>query len=236
MFTTLKLRYDMEISTRNPNLIGGRFVDSQSSTSIDVVNPETKRAFPLWRHTPVTTRQQIMFKLQELIQRDIDKLAFAIATSKFKWYGFVFPEIVECVYGGAVLQTGEFVSNMSNGIDTFSIREPLGVCAGICMFTFPAMIPLWVWAIWQVVKERISKLIQAYVDSGAKLDLDGRQIAVSKYELGNFIGPTILSDITEDIECSKEEILGPILLCMQKILLWNIYLHGLRGTCEEIPD
>ncbi|PHT41675.1 Methylmalonate-semialdehyde dehydrogenase [acylating], mitochondrial [Capsicum baccatum] len=78
---------------RNPNLIGGRFVDSQSSTSIDVVNPATqqvvsqvplstgeefkaavfaaKRAFPLWRYTPVTTRQRIMFKLQELIQRDI---------------------------------------------------------------------------------------------------------------------------------------------------------------------
>ncbi|KAG5625363.1 hypothetical protein H5410_010581 [Solanum commersonii] len=65
------------------------------------------------------------------------------------------------------------------------------------------------------VKERISKLIQAIVDSGAKLILDGRQVAVSKYELGNFIGPTILSDIKEDIECSKEELLGPVLLCMQ---------------------
>lgn len=51
---------------------------------------------------------------------------------------------MECACGGAALQTGEFVSNMSNGIDTFSIREPLGVCAGICPFTFPAMIPLWV--------------------------------------------------------------------------------------------
>lgn len=39
---------------------------------------------------------------------------------------------------------GEYVSNVSNGIDTFSIREPLGVCAGICPFNFPAMIPLWV--------------------------------------------------------------------------------------------
>ncbi|KAJ8529936.1 hypothetical protein K7X08_036771 [Anisodus acutangulus] len=390
---------------RNPNLIGGRFVDSQSSTSIDVVNPATqhvvsqvplssgeelkaavfaaKRAFPLWRHTPVTTRRRIMFKLQELIQRDIDKLAFAIATEQGKTLKDAYSEvhrgleIVECACGGAVLQTGEFISNMSNGIDTFSIREPLGVCAGICTLTFPAMIPLWMFpaaiscgntfilkpsekapgacmilaelameaglpngvlniihgtndivnaicddsdievvsfvgsdaaqlymrgrpfannskcakanmgaknyavvmpdanveatlnalvaagfgaagqrcttintvvfvggsnswedklserakvlkvnagtepgadlgpVISKQVKERISKLIQAIVDSGAKLVLDGRQITVSKYELGNFIGPTILSDIKEEIECSKEEILGPVLLCMQ---------------------
>lgn len=44
----------------------------------------------------------------------------------------------------ATLQMGEYVSNVSNGIDTYSIREPLGVCAGICPFNFPAMIPLWV--------------------------------------------------------------------------------------------
>jgi hypothetical protein len=42
---------------------------------------------------------------------------------------------------------GEYVSNVSNGIDTFSIREPLGVCAGICPFNFPAMIPLWMFPI-----------------------------------------------------------------------------------------
>lgn len=44
----------------------------------------------------------------------------------------------------ATLQMGEFVPNASNGIDTYCIREPLGVCAGICPFNFPAMIPLWV--------------------------------------------------------------------------------------------
>lgn len=44
----------------------------------------------------------------------------------------------------ATLQMGEYVSNVSSGIDTYSIREPLGVCAGICPFNFPAMIPLWV--------------------------------------------------------------------------------------------
>lgn len=53
-------------------------------------------------------------------------------------------EVVEHACGMATLQMGEYVSNVAHGIDTYSIREPLGVCAGICPFNFPAMIPLWV--------------------------------------------------------------------------------------------
>lgn len=59
-------------------------------------------------------------------------------------FWFSLAEVVEHACGMATLQMGEFVSNVSNGIDTYSIREPLGVCAGICPFDFPAMIPLWV--------------------------------------------------------------------------------------------
>lgn len=51
---------------------------------------------------------------------------------------------MEHACGMATLQMGEYVPNVSNGVDTYSIREPLGVCAGICPFNFPAMIPLWV--------------------------------------------------------------------------------------------
>lgn len=53
-------------------------------------------------------------------------------------------EVVEHACGMASLQMGEFVPNASNGIDTYCIREPLGVCAGICPFNFPAMTALWV--------------------------------------------------------------------------------------------
>jgi acyl-CoA reductase-like NAD-dependent aldehyde dehydrogenase len=56
----------------------------------------------------------------------------------------VFVEVVEHACGMATLQMGEFVPNASNGIDTYCIREPVGICAGICPFNFPAMIPLWV--------------------------------------------------------------------------------------------
>ncbi|WRX14410.1 Aldehyde dehydrogenase domain - like 4 [Theobroma cacao] len=155
---------------RVPNLIGGRFVDSQSFASIDVINPATqevvsqvpmttneefraavfaaKRAFPSWRNTPITTRQRIMFKFQELIRRDIDKLAMNITNEHGKALKDAYDdvlcglEVVEHACGLATLQTGEFVSNVPNGVDTYAIREPLGVCAGICPFDFPAMIPL----------------------------------------------------------------------------------------------
>lgn len=60
------------------------------------------------------------------------------------FFFFFFIEAVEHACGMANLQMGEFVSNVANGIDTYSIREPLGVCAGICPYEFPAMIPLWV--------------------------------------------------------------------------------------------
>ncbi|XP_057527368.1 methylmalonate-semialdehyde dehydrogenase [acylating], mitochondrial [Amaranthus tricolor] len=389
---------------RAPLLIGGKFIDSQATETIDVLNPATqevvsqvplttreefkaaasaaKQAFPAWRNTPVTTRQRVMFKLQELIRRDMDKLAFNITTEQGKTLkdaqGDVFRglEVVEHVCGMGTLQMGEYVSNVANGIDTYSVREPLGVCAGICPFNFPAMIPLWMFPVaiacgntyilkpsekdpgasimlaklakeaglpdgvlnivhgtndivnaicddddiravsfvgsntagmhiygrasakgkrvqsnmgaknhaivmpdanidtaasalvaagfgaagqrcmalstvvivgdlktWEnklvklakslkvnagtepdadlgpviskQAKERICNLIQRGVESGGRLVLDGRNIVVPGYETGNFIGPTILSDVTPDMECYKEEIFGPVLLCMQ---------------------
>ncbi|KAL0422451.1 UNVERIFIED_CONTAM: Methylmalonate-semialdehyde dehydrogenase [acylating], mitochondrial [Sesamum latifolium] len=160
---------------RVPNLIGGSFVDSHSSDSIDVLNPATqevvsrvplttkeefksavaaaKEAFPSWRNTPITTRQRVMFKLQDLIRKNTDKLALNITTEQGKTLkdaqGDVFRglEVVEHACGMATLQMGEYVANVSNGIDTYSIREPLGVCAGICPFNFPAMIPLWMFPV-----------------------------------------------------------------------------------------
>ncbi|KAG5010468.1 hypothetical protein AAZX31_07G168900 [Glycine max] len=389
---------------RVPNLIGGSFVESKASTVIDVINPATqevvsqvplstdeefkeavsaaKKAFPSWRNTPITTRQRVMLKLQELIRRDMDKLALNVTTEQGKTLkdaqGDVFRglEVVEHACGMATLQMGEYVSNVSHGIDTYSIREPLGVCAGICPFNFPAMIPLWMFPMaitcgntfvlkpsekdpgasvmlaelaleaglpegvlnivhgthdivnaicddddikaisfvgsnvagmhiysraaakgkrvqsnmgaknhaivmadanvdatlnalvaagfgaagqrcmalstvvfvggskpWEdkllehakalkvnagtepdtdlgpviskQAKERIHRLVQSGVESGARLLLDGRNIVVPGYESGNFIGPTILSDINANMECYKEEIFGPVLLFME---------------------
>ncbi|XP_020253653.1 methylmalonate-semialdehyde dehydrogenase [acylating], mitochondrial-like [Asparagus officinalis] len=162
----------MNLQTRVRNLIRGEFLESRSESSIDVINTATqevvsriplttdeefkaavnvaKKAFPKWKNTPVTSRQRVMFKLQELIRRVMDKLTMNITTEQGKTLkdaqGDVFCglEVVEHACGMATLQMGEYVSNVSRGIDTYSIREPLGVCAGICPFNFPAMIPLMV--------------------------------------------------------------------------------------------
>ncbi|RYR65257.1 hypothetical protein Ahy_A03g011206 isoform E [Arachis hypogaea] len=160
-----------------PNFIGGKCVDSQGCVIADVISckaatqevvsqvPLTtyeefkaavvaaKQSFPSWKNTPITTRQRIMFKLQDLIRRDIDKLAMNITIEQGKTLkgarGDVLHglEMVEHACGMANLQKGEIVPKACNGIDTYCIRDPLGVCAGICPINFPAMTPLWMFPI-----------------------------------------------------------------------------------------
>jgi hypothetical protein len=74
-------------------------------------------------------------------------------------------EVVEHACGMGSLQMGEYVSNVSHGIDTFSIREPLGVCAGICPFNFPTMIPLWVRLILLFVEHQVLFLLLCLLHS-----------------------------------------------------------------------
>lgn len=384
--------------------IGGQFVDSKAEEWIPVLNPATqetvsqvpltnsaefeaavaaaKVAYPTWRDTPVTSRQRVMLKLQELIRRGMEKLARVVTLEQGKTVadakGDVFRglEVVEQAAGMVNFQMGEFVENVSTGIDTYSIRQPLGICAGVCPFNFPAMIPLWMFPIavtcgntfilkpsekdpgaamllaelateaglppgvlnivhgtHQVVdaicdhpdikavsfvgsdaagmhiyqrasakgkrvqcnmgaknhavimpdanpeatvnalvgaafgaagqrcmaistavfvgdskpweeklkaraqllkvtagneqgadfgpviskqaKERILSLIASGEKQGARVVLDGRGLEVPGYEKGNFVGPTILSDVKTDMDCYQQEIFGPVLVCLR---------------------
>ncbi|KAL8188953.1 hypothetical protein R6Q57_029473 [Mikania cordata] len=168
--TTSEPSWRQRYPPRVPNFIGGMFIDSQSRTSIDVINPATQQVVsqvPLttgeefraavfaakcslssWRNTPVLTRQRIMFRFQELIRRDIDKIAQNITSEHGKTLKDARNEmlrgleVVEHACGMTSLQMGEFVSNMRSGVDSYSLREPLGVCAGICPSNFPALVPL----------------------------------------------------------------------------------------------
>lgn len=63
-------------------------------------------------------------------------------------------------------------------------------------------------------KDRINNLIESGVKQGAKLVLDGRGIKVAGFEKGNFVGPTILTDVKPNMDCYKEEIFGPVLICL----------------------
>ena len=152
-------------------LINGQFVDSNTSEWIDITDPATqeviakvpqttddeinqavaaaKTAFQTWRKTPITTRARIFLKYQALIREHMDELAEILTAEQGKTIadarGDVFRglEVVEHAAGIANLQIGDFVENVASGVDTYSIWQPLGVCAGITPFNFPAMIPLW---------------------------------------------------------------------------------------------
>lgn len=152
-------------------LINGQFVDSNTSEWIDITDPATQEviakvpqttddeinqavaaaqtAFQTWRKTPITTRARIFLKYQALIRDHMDELAEILTAEQGKTIadarGDVFRglEVVEHAAGIANLQIGDFVENVASGVDTYSIWQPLGVCAGITPFNFPAMIPLW---------------------------------------------------------------------------------------------
>ena len=108
-------------------------------------------AFRSWREVPVQQRARVNLRLQALIrdERNTEALAAAITREQGKTLadarGDVFRglEVVEHACSVGSLAMGETLENLSAAVDTFSLRQPLGVAAGICPFNFPAMIPLW---------------------------------------------------------------------------------------------
>ncbi|XP_068215352.1 probable methylmalonate-semialdehyde/malonate-semialdehyde dehydrogenase [acylating], mitochondrial [Palaemon carinicauda] len=381
--------------------INGKFLESKTKDFIDVHNPATnevvtrvpkatqeemqsaadaaKEAFQTWSKTSVLTRQQVMFKYQQFIRENIHELAKIITLEQGKTLadaeGDVLRglQVVEHCCSITSLQLGETLPGIARDIDTHSYRIPLGVCAGIAPFNFPAMIPLWMFPVALVcgntyvfkpservpgcsmmlmellkeagcpdgvvnvihgshaavnficdnpeiraisfvgsnqageyiyergskngkrvqsnmgaknhgvvmpdankestltqlvgaafgaagqrcmalstavfvgeankwlpelvektkklrvnaghvpdadlgpvispeAKDRICELVQKGIDEGAKCILDGRNVVVPGYEKGNFVGPTILTDVTPDMTCYREEIFGPVLV------------------------
>ena len=152
-------------------LIGGQFVESQTTEWRDVVNPATqqvlarvpfatqneidaavasaKAAFKTWKKTPIGARARIFLKYQQLIRENMAELAAMLTAEQGKTLpdaeGDVFRglEVVEHAASIGNLQLGELANNVASGVDTYTLLQPLGVCAGITPFNFPAMIPLW---------------------------------------------------------------------------------------------
>ncbi|OGA29712.1 MAG: methylmalonate-semialdehyde dehydrogenase (acylating) [Betaproteobacteria bacterium RIFCSPLOWO2_02_FULL_65_24] len=112
-----------------------------------------RQALPGWAETSVLTRARVMFRFKELVERHIDELAMIIASEHGKVLsdakGSVQRglEVVEFACGIPHLLKGEYSDNVSAGIDVYSMRQPLGVCAGITPFNFPAMVPMWMFPI-----------------------------------------------------------------------------------------
>ncbi len=152
-------------------LINGEWVESQTTEWHDIINPATQqvlakvpfataaevdaavnaaqRAFQTWKLTPIGARMRIMLKLQALIREHSKRIALVLSAEQGKTIadaeGDIFRglEVVEHACSIGTLQMGEFAENVAGGVDTYTLRQPIGVCAGITPFNFPAMIPLW---------------------------------------------------------------------------------------------
>lgn len=384
--------------------INNKMVESKTNEWIDLCDPATnevitkvpkatrdemesaveaaKAAYKTWSKTSILTRQQVMLRYQHIIRNNMKELAKSITSEQGKTLvdaeGDVLRglQVVEHCCSVTSLQLGETMPNIAKDMDTLSFRTPLGVCAGITPFNFPAMIPLWMFPVALVcgntyvikpserdpgacmmlvdmlreagapdgvvnvihgahdsvnficdhpdikaisfvgsdqagqyiyergsrsgkrvqanmgaknhgvimpdankentlnqlvgaafgaagqrcmalstalfvgeaanwipdlverakklkvnaghiadadlgpvispeAKNRIAKLVQSGINEGANCILDGRNIVVPGFEKGNFVGPTILTDVTPSMECYREEIFGPVLVILK---------------------
>ncbi|MBE0368432.1 MULTISPECIES: CoA-acylating methylmalonate-semialdehyde dehydrogenase [Pseudoalteromonas] len=154
-----------------PLYINGEFSQSSSDTWIDVVNPanqevlakvpcateaevqaaitSAQETFKTWKEVPISERARVMMRYAALLKEHHDEIATIICHELGKtfedakgdvWRGI---EVVEQAANAPSMMMGETVGNVARNIDTYSYMQPLGVCAGITPFNFPAMIPLW---------------------------------------------------------------------------------------------
>ncbi|MCH7424303.1 CoA-acylating methylmalonate-semialdehyde dehydrogenase [Shewanella sp. MM_2022_3] len=124
-------------------------INSATADEVHVAIASAKAAFKTWKEVPVSERARVMLRYQHLLKEHHDELATILAHETGKtfedakgdvWRGI---EVAEHACNIASLLMGETVENVARSIDTYSYTQPLGVCAGITPFNFPAMIPLW---------------------------------------------------------------------------------------------
>ena len=128
-------------------------VNLASKSDVDAAIKIASKAFPEWADTPPITRARILFKFKELIEKNSDELTKLIVAEHGKVYDDAKGsltrglEVVEFACGIPHLLKGEFTENVGRGVDSWSMRQPLGVCAGITPFNFPAMVPMWMFPV-----------------------------------------------------------------------------------------
>ncbi len=124
-----------------------------NSADVDAAVASAQAAFPAWSDLPPIRRARVMFKFLELLNTHKDKLAHMITAE----HGKVFTDaqgevargidIVEFACGIPQLLKGDFTDQVSTGIDNWTLRQPLGVVAGITPFNFPVMVPMWMFPV-----------------------------------------------------------------------------------------
>jgi malonate-semialdehyde dehydrogenase (acetylating)/methylmalonate-semialdehyde dehydrogenase len=160
--------------TRIPHWIGGRRVEGTSGRSGPVYNPAlgvqtgavdlasaeeidaavkaAAAAFPAWRAMSLARRAELFFRIRELLHQHREDIAKILTAEHGKVLSDAMGEVarglevIEFACGVPTLLKGGFSEQASTGIDVYSIRQPVGVVAGITPFNFPAMVPMWMWA------------------------------------------------------------------------------------------
>ncbi len=153
------------------NFINGKWRTSEASEWLEVINPATAellgrtplstaadveaaaqaaaQAFPGWRRTPAQDRIQYLLRLRDLMKTQIDDLSRTITMECGKTFDESKAELqraienIEVASGIPLLSQGVISEDIAPGIDEIMIRQPVGVCAAICPFNFPGMIPFW---------------------------------------------------------------------------------------------
>ena len=153
------------------NFIGGRWVNASTAEFFDVHNPAVgdvigrtplstgadvaaavqaaTEVFPAWRDTPVNARTQVLYRFKALLEEHFEEMARIVTTEHGKTLNEARGSVrrgIECVEvacGAPSLMQGFGLEDISAGIDCHVVRQPLGVCAAIAPFNFPAMVPMW---------------------------------------------------------------------------------------------
>ena len=128
-------------------------VELASKSQVEGAITSAAKAFEDWSKTPPVIRARVLFKFKELIDKNRDKLARSITTQHGKVLSDAHGEltrgleVVEFACGIPHIQKGEFSLNVAREVDSYSLMQPLGVCAGITPFNFPVMVPMWMFPI-----------------------------------------------------------------------------------------
>ena len=127
-------------------------VDLASVEEVDAAVAAAREAFVSWRKVSLAKRAELMFNIRELVHERREEAARILTNEHGKVLSDALGEVtrglevIEFACGIPTLLKGEFSEQASTGIDVYSIRQPLGVVAGITPFNFPAMVPMWMWA------------------------------------------------------------------------------------------
>ncbi|MFB8768197.1 CoA-acylating methylmalonate-semialdehyde dehydrogenase [Nocardiopsis alba] len=124
-------------------------VDLAGPAEVDAAVAAARAAFPAWRDTPLSKRVRTLFRFRELLDSRSDRLAEIVSAEHGKVLSDAKGEVarglevVDFACGVPQLLKGDFSENVSTGVDSYSIRQPVGVVSGITPFNFPAMVPMW---------------------------------------------------------------------------------------------